>query len=146
MHTISEIQLRYTASLPIPNTVVRGSQDAYDILISSWDMDTIALQEELKILLLNRANKVIGISTLSKGGTAGTVVDPKLIFVVALKTNAHSIILAHNHPSQNVQPSPRDEEITQKAIDAGKLLDIQVLDHLIIGAEQYYSFADEGRI
>ena len=95
-------------------------------------------------MLLNRANKVLGIYPVSKGGVSGTLVDPKLIFSVALKCNASSIILAHNHPSGNLFPSENDKELTQKLKSAGNFLDIKVLDHLIITPEGYFSFADEG--
>ena len=86
----------------------------------------------------------LGIYHLSKGGIAGTVVDPKIVFSVALKSAASSLILIHNHPSGNLQPSEADKTITKKLVDAAKLLDINVLDHLIISIESYYSFADEG--
>ena len=94
-------------------------------------------------MLLNRANKILGIFTVSTGGVAGTVADPKVTFATALKGNASSIILAYNHPSGNLKPSEADRQLTNKLSQAGKLLDISVLDHLIITAEEYFSFADE---
>src|SRR3990170_6054261 len=94
--------------------------------------DLLELQEEFKIMLLNRYNKVIGIFTVSSGGIAGTVADPKLIFGCALKAAASGIILAHNHPSGNLTASQADIDLTRKFKEAGKLLDIQVLDHIII--------------
>jgi DNA repair protein RadC len=97
-------------------------------------------------MLLNRANKILRIFTVSTGGVAGTVADPKVIFATALKGNASSIILAHNHPSGNLKPSEADRQLTNRLTQAGKLLDISVLDHLIITAEEYFSFADEGLI
>ena len=100
--------------------------------------------EQFKIMLLNRANKILGIFTVSTGGVAGTVADPKVLFAAALKGNASSIILAHNHPSGNLKPSEADRQLTNKLSQAGKLLDISVLDHLIITADEYFSFADEG--
>ena len=107
-------------------------------------MIILELQEEFKIMLLNRYNKVIGIFTASSGGIAGTVADPKLIFACALKGAASGIILAHNHPSGSLQASQADIDLTKKLRDGGKLLDIQILDHIIITSESYYSFADEG--
>ena len=98
------------------------------------------------MLLLNRANKVLGYVLLSLGGTAGTVVDPKVIFQAALKTNAHGIILCHNHPSGNLTPSSQDISLTKQLRDAGKFLEIALLDHLILTTEGYYSFADEGQV
>jgi len=98
------------------------------------------------VILLNRANRVIGIFNLSTGGTVGTVAEPKLVFASSILRNASSIILAHNHPSGNLKPSTADTELTKKMKEAGKLLDIPVLDHLIVTSEGYYSFADEGII
>ena len=95
-------------------------------------------------MLLNRYNKVIGIFTASSGGIAGTVADPKLIFACALTGAASGIILAHNHPSGSLQASQADIDLTKKLRDGGKLLDIQILDHIIMTSESYYSFADEG--
>ena len=102
--------------------------------------------EEFWILLLNRANKVIAKHQVSKGGVTGTVVDPKMVFKKAVDCMASGIILCHNHPSGNLTPSDADLSLTRKMVDAGRLLDIQVLDHLIIAGEKYYSFADEGKM
>jgi DNA repair protein RadC len=113
-------------------------------LLNSWSKNTIELQEEFKILLLNRANVVLGVYSMSKGGVSGTFVDAKLIFSVALKCNASSIILAHNHPSGNLNPSQADKNITKKLVSAGKYLDVSILDHVIITKDDYYSFADNG--
>lgn len=95
-------------------------------------------------MLTNRANKVLGIVEISTGGIAGTVADPKLIFAAALKCAASGIILAHNHLSGNLNPSQADKDLTRRLIQAGKLLEISVLDHLILTTEKYFSFADEG--
>jgi DNA repair protein RadC len=100
--------------------------------------------EEFWVLLLNRNNLVIAQKRISIGGVAGTVVDPKIIFKVALDHVASSIILCHNHPSGNLNPSIQDREITNKLKEAGRLLDIAVTDHLIIGNNQYFSFSDSG--
>lgn len=102
--------------------------------------------EQFKIMLLNRANKILGIFTVSTRRVAGTVADSKVIFVTALKGNASSIILAHNHPSGNLKPSAADRQLTNKLTQAGKLLDISLLDNLIITADGYFSFADKGLI
>lgn len=95
-------------------------------------------------MFLNRANKVLGILEASSGGISGTVADPRLVFVAALKANASNIIISHNHPSGNLNPSKADEELTQKIKQAGQLLDIKLFDHIIVTSEGYYSFADEG--
>lgn len=102
--------------------------------------------ENFYILLLNRANKVIRPVQISEGGISGTVADPKKIFKVALEYRATSIILCHNHPSGNIKPSDADIRLTKKLKNAGEMLDIPVLDHLIIGDERYYSFADEATL
>jgi len=95
------------------------------------------------ILLLNRANKVLREIQISDGGISGTVADPKKIFKLALENNASAMILCHNHPSGNVKPSDADIRLTRKLKTAGEMLDLPVLDHLILGEEKYYSFADE---
>jgi len=102
--------------------------------------------EEFWVLLLNRANNIIGKHQISKGGLAGTVVDSKVIFKLALDASASSIIMCHNHPSRNHKPRNADLSLTKRIVEAGKVLDISVLDHLIIAGELYYSFADEGKM
>jgi DNA repair protein RadC len=109
------------------------------------DLGATEQTEEYMLMLLNRSNKVLGISSLSKGGTTGTVVDVKLLLQYTIKVNANAIILCHNHPSGNLQPSEADMTITRKVKDATKLIDIQLLDHLrIIPEGRYYSQGDEG--
>ena len=122
---------------------IKCSHDAY-ISIASQLAD---LQfEEFWILLLNRNNRIIQKKKISTGGVSGTVVDPKVVFNMALKCLASSIILCHNHPSGNLSPSIADQKLTRKLIDAGKTLDIKIMDHLIIGENKYFSFADDGRM
>jgi DNA repair protein RadC len=120
-----------------------SSRDAFTVLRSSiGDLP----YEEFWIILLNKANRVIRKCSVSEGGVSGTVVDPKKIFKIALDHHASSIILGHNHPSGNIQPSEADQKITKKIKEAGFMLDVAVLDHLIIGDDRYYSFADEGTL
>ena len=122
---------------------ITGSHDIYTLLRQYFqDLN----HEEFWIILLNRANKVLSKHLISKGGQAGTVADPKIIFQTALENHAASIILAHNHPSGNLKPSQADISLTQKLVGAGNLLDISILDHLIFSNTAYYSFADEGMI
>ncbi len=97
-------------------------------------------------MFLNRANKALGAYEVSTGGISGTVADPRIIFAAALKANCCGIILSHNHPSGNLKPSRQDEELTQKIKQGGQLLEINLLDHLIITPEGYFSFSDEGLI
>ncbi|OCB70495.1 hypothetical protein B0A79_00225 [Flavobacterium piscis] len=100
--------------------------------------------EEFWVLFLNNSNKIISKSQLSKGGITGTIVDARLVFKLALENGATGLILCHNHPSGNLQPSEADKEITKKLKLAGESLDVKVLDHLIITETKYYSFVDEG--
>ena len=126
-------------------TKILNSRDAFNALYTLFDTNTIELKEDFILLLLNRANNILGWFRLSSGGTGGTVVDIKIVFMLALQTNANSIILCHNHPSQNIQPSEADITLTKRMKEAGSLLDIKVLDHLIIASGgAYFTFADEG--
>ena len=120
---------------------IGGSKDAFDLLAG----DLIDLpREEFWVLLLNRANRVVKKKRVSEGGVSGTVADPKIIFKLALEELASGLIVAHNHPSGNLQPSQNDIELTRKLKEAGKMMEIQLLDHLIVAGKKYYSFADEG--
>lgn len=121
--------------------IITGSRSAWQILRRHLvDLN----HEEFWILLLGRNNKVIGKELISKGGLSGTVADPKVIFHVALQHQASSIILAHNHPSGNLKPSQQDVDLTKRLYNAGKILEINVFDHLIITDDGFLSFADEG--
>ena len=122
---------------------ISKSQDAFEIFHSLMgDLP----YEEFWLLLLNRANRVIKKVKISEGGISGTVVDPKKIFQICLEQHATSIILGHNHPSGTVTPSEADNKITKKIKDCGLLLDVAVLDHIIVGDDRFYSFADEGSL
>lgn len=123
---------------------VNCSEDAYKIGLSHWNLDTIELQEETKVLLLNRSNTVTGIYELSKGGITGCVVDIKLILSVALKAVASSIIIIHNHPSGNLKPSEADKSLTERLNKACQVIDLVLLDHLIITKDSYLSFKNDG--
>jgi DNA repair protein RadC len=120
---------------------ITSSKDAVDILQPQM---ADLIHEEFVVLMLSRANEVLGKYELSKGGIAGTVVDPKLIFRSALEHLASGIILCHNHPSGNTKPSPEDIKLTKKLKDAGAFMEISVFDHIIIAGNSYFSFADEG--
>ena len=145
MNIIKEIKLSYSSN-GIENVKIKDSKSAYKILLNNWDKDTIQLQEEFKVLLLNRANHVLGIYNLSRGGVSGTIVDIKLLLASALKANASSIIIAHNHPSGNLKPSEHDLRLTRKIKEGAKLLDVSLLDHLIVTKVGYYSFSDDGNV
>ncbi len=117
------------------------SRDAYNELVPHL---TDKPHEEFWILLLNRANEVMRPVLISAGGVSGTVADPKIIFKQAIENLASAMILCHNHPSGNLTPSQADKDLTRKLKDAGRLLDIPVLDHIIFTDKAYLSFADEG--
>lgn len=142
---VAEIQLTYKTKVkPSQRPKITSSKEAYAILLESWDEDKLEFVEQFKVLLLNRANKVLGIYEVSTGGVSGTVADPKLIFAAAIKANASAIILSHSHPSGQHKPSDADLKLTKKMKDGGQYLEISVLDHIIVTSEGYYSFADEG--
>jgi DNA repair protein RadC len=144
---VAEIQLSYRTNVkPSLRPKINSSVDTHNILLKSWDDSKIEFVEQFKVLMLNRANKVLGILDVSTGGVTGTVADPKVIFVAAIKANACAIIMAHNHPSGNLRPSQADIDLTRKIKEGGKLLEIQLLDHVIVTTEGYYSFADEGLV
>ncbi len=136
-----ELGRRRRAAEPLQRPAVITSKDAYEI---AQGLIADSNYEQFWLLLLNRANKLIRKENISEGGTAGTVADPKRIFKIAIDHNASYIILAHNHPSGNMSPSDEDIRLTRKIKEGAKLLDMQVLDHIILGENNYYSFADEG--
>ena len=141
---VAEIEITYKNTVKASDRLkITNSQTCFAVLRNLWS-PKIEYVEEFYVLLLNRANQVLGVTKISEGGTSGCVVDPKRIFQTALKANASSIILSHNHPSGNCQPSEADKMITKKVKEAGILLEISVLDHLILANEDYFSFADAG--
>jgi len=142
---VAEIKISYSSN-NLAKVKISNSQDAYELLLSHWDKDIIEFQEEVKVILLNRANKALGIYDLSKGGVSQSVIDIKIVLSIALKSNASSIIIGHNHPSGNLKPSISDSSITRKLKEACEILDLTLYDHLIISKESYYSYSDEGNI
>ncbi len=142
---VAEVSITYSSVIkPSERPKIGSSRDAEQILRENWGEGTLEHREQVYVLLLNRVNKVLGIFLASIGGLAGTVCDPKVVFQAALKSNASSIILAHNHPSGALMPSEADRKLTKKLVEAGELLDIKVWDHLILTEEGYCSMADEG--
>ena len=139
---LAEIQISYSTKVKAADRKkIRCSQDAVNILREIYP--GFEHREYFYILCLNRANQLLGFHQVSVGGISGTVTDVRLIYQVAIKANASGIILSHNHPSGNLQPSEADIKITKKIKDAGQFLDIPVLDHLILSEEGYLSFADD---
>ena len=122
---------------------IASSKDAFELL--RGDLMDLP-KEEFWVLLLNRANRVIAKRRISEGGVSGTVADPKIIFKLALEELASGVIVAHNHPSGNLSASQQDIDLTRKLKEGGKLLEIQLLDHIIVAGTRYYSFADNGQV
>ncbi|OIP02209.1 MAG: hypothetical protein AUJ98_01935 [Bacteroidetes bacterium CG2_30_33_31] len=138
-----ELGRRKVESIVLENKKISSSKDVFEYLLPVLDDKPY---EEFWIVLLSQSNKILSRELISSGGLTGASADPRKIFKIALDKLAASIILAHNHPSGNLQASESDIAITQKISNAGKLLDIKVLDHLIIGDSKYYSFADDGKL
>jgi DNA repair protein RadC len=142
---LPEITIKYKTGEQ-KKSKISSSKDCYNVLKDLFNTDTIEYCEEMILILLNRNNATLGWYKVSQGGISGTICDPKIIFTVALQTGASSIILAHNHPSGNLTPSQSDINLTKKIKEAGKILDISVLDHLIVSSNGYKSLADDGYI
>lgn len=136
-----ELGRRRKASAPTKHHYIKKSQDAYECITPQlMDKPT----EEFWVLMLTRNNKVLHKRCVSQGGFSGTIADPKVIFKRALEDMASGIILVHNHPSGNLKPSSADLRLTKKITEAGQLLEIPVLDHIIFTDDAFYSFSDEG--
>jgi DNA repair protein RadC len=143
---IPEIKIKVEIGTREEEIKITSSNDAAKVFKKLFDADLIQWREEVIMLCLNRNNVVIGYYKLASGGTTSCVVDAKMIYTIALNSTASSIILAHNHPSGSLKPSEPDKALTNKLIEAGKLLDIALLDHLIITNDSHFSMADEGVI
>jgi DNA repair protein RadC len=138
-----ELGRRRQASSALEKTVVRTSRDIAQYLqatLKDYNYEVFA------VVFLNRANKINHFEIISKGGITGTVADPRIILKKALEEDATSIVLCHNHPSGNLQPSRADEELTKKIKEAANYFDIKIIDHIIVSEEGFYSFADEGML
>jgi DNA repair protein RadC len=144
MKTIKLFELKKIQT-EFPAIKISSSNEAANF-IRRFYFDDIEIFESFFILLLNQANKTIGYAKISQGGIAGTVVDVRIIAKYAVESLAVSVILAHNHPSGNLKPSEADLTITKKIKEGLKILDIKVFDHIILTADSYYSFEDEGNL
>jgi len=140
---IAEVQISYSSHVKAKDRMkVIGSKDAAEAFRIFWP--AYEHIEFSYLLMLNRQNQILGYHQLSKGGMTGAVVDVRVIFQVALKSSCTSIILGHNHPSGNLDVSDADRKITNQIKQAGVILDIPLLDHLIMTTDSYLSMADEG--
>lgn len=138
-----ELGRRRQASFALEKKVIKTSNEVAEYLravIKDFSYEVFG------VIFLNQANKINHFEILSKGGITGTVADPRIILRKALDVSATSIILCHNHPSGNLQPSQADKDLTTKIKEAAKYLDIKVIDHIIVSEDGYYSFADEGNL
>jgi DNA repair protein RadC len=144
---LSEIELRYNPTVPaIKKPRIKCSADAHAQFLELLDQTQLNIKEEAAVLFLNRSKRVIGGYKLSSGGITGTVVDIRLILGMALKCLASGFIIAHTHPSGELSPSKQDLDITIRLMDAGKLMDIQLVDHLVITKDSYLSMAEDDLI
>jgi DNA repair protein RadC len=126
-----------------PTVKINSAKDGADFIRNFYG-DDLEVFESFFILLLNRQNKTIGYAKISQGGITGTLVDVKLVAKYCVESLASGVILAHNHPSGNLSPSEADKQITKKTVSALNLLDVSVIDHLILTADGFTSFAQEG--
>ena|SRR5665647_2896116 len=140
---IAEVQISYSSNIKAKDRIkITGSHDAADAFRAIWP--AYEHIEFSYMLMMNRQNQILGYHQLSKGGMTGAVVDVRVIFQVALKACCTSIIIAHNHPSGNLQCSDADRKISRQIKEAGAIMDIPLLDHLILTSDSFYSLADEG--
>lgn len=146
--SVREVRLKYIPDSGIlKRKKITSAHDACMALLEGYDKDTIGMQEQFVVLLLNRANIPLGIYKASTGGITGTMVDIRLIMVAALKSLATGIIISHSHPSFNTQPSTQDFALTKQIKEACKIMTIDLLDHIIVTPNHdFYSFANEGNL
>ena len=143
LQCVGEVTLTYTKNnVILPNSPISSADAAHQAFKQIFESETINHREFMYALYLSRSNNILGYAQISAGGVNGTVCDPKIVFQYALKLNASGIILAHNHPSDQLKPSQADIALTEKVRDAGKLLDIQLIDHLIVSEVGYWSWVE----
>jgi len=143
---IHEVEIVYKRQLFDEMIIIKCSQDIDTFLRKTINLKVIDLKEIFWVILLSNSNGILGFSEIGKGDSTGVIVNLKEIFQLALKTNATSIIVCHNHPSGKLVASEQDKKITQKIKNASELFGMTLLDHIIITSEDYYSFADAGII
>jgi DNA repair protein RadC len=146
---VCEVKISYRPKVkPSERPCLMSSADIFKFLKENgvFHPDTIELRESFKVMLLNSANRLLGIAHLSEGGVSRTEVDMRHVMQAAILANAAGIVLCHNHPSGNVQPGTADDRMTERVKAASEIFDIRVLDHIVLSSEGYYSYADEGRI
>ena len=143
LYKAAEVKLTYKSRVKASERYrIKNAEDAANLFFKVWDRSTIEHVEEVKLILLNRANRVLGITTVSRGGMSGSVIDTRVILQYAIKANASAVILAHNHPSGNLKPSDADLRITERVKEALDIVDIRLLDHLILNKDEEYGTID----
>ncbi len=145
-HYVNEIQVMYKPRLDLKNLQKITTDKEIAMFLQTIWADDIEYRERFYAVYLNRQNKILAYYLISVGGCSGTVVDTKMIFQPAINLHASSIILAHNHPSGNINPSQADLTLTNKIVQAGKVLDIPITDHIILTVNNHYSFLHNGNI
>ena len=144
---VNEVKLTYkTKQKASERPKIKDSMSTFKILLKCFDADTIELKESFKVLLLNHGNRVLGFMTVADGGISCTTVDVRLIMQSVILSNATKIIIAHNHPSERLEPTAEDCYITSRVKKACELMNIELSDHLIITPYNYYSFGDNKRL
>ncbi|MFY0632090.1 MAG: JAB domain-containing protein [Flavobacteriaceae bacterium] len=143
---LNEVQLSYKRKHELSFGKITSSRSANKCIREVFSIDQISYREHMYALYLDNSNNILGYHLLSIGGITGTLVDIRVLMQGALLTNAIGLILFHNHPSNNLQPSLSDKTLTQKIICSAETLDLKVIDHLIITEDSYYSFADNGEL
>jgi len=140
---VNEIKLSYSRKGNCERSI-STSGDAVEVFRAHFDADEMDYRESFFALYLNQANKILGIKKISECGISSTLVDVRIVMQAALLCNATALIVAHNHPSGNLKPSSADIQMTSQIKEAGKILNISLLDHVILTSDSYFSFADEG--
>ena len=140
---VNEIKLSYSRKGNCERSIA-SSRDAVEVFRAHFDAEEMDYRESFFALYLNQANKVLGIKKISECGISSTLVDVRIVMQAALLCNATALIVAHNHPSGNLKPSSADIQMTSQIKEAGKILNISLLDHVILTSDSYFSFADEG--
>lgn len=147
LHSVGEVRLSYQRTNAMEQPVIRMSRDIYENALKIYDKDMIDYKEQCWVLLLNQAAKVIGYYLAGEGGLDCALADIRVIFQAALLGSATNIALFHNHPSGSTTPSRQDDELTKSVADAGRIMNIRLIDHLIVTSENgYYSYMDNGKL
>jgi len=142
--TVGEMRMSFIRKRELPHGPIRSSSDLHNAFMSLFEPDTLNYRETMWLLCLQHDYSITAVYILSEGAINATIADVRMIFQAALMANAINIAIAHNHPSGQLKPSQADIHLTKKVQEAGKIMDIALLDHLIVTRNGYMSFGDEG--